>query len=57
MTTDTTDLLGHFAWCAQIALGIARRNKTITTGSGTHLLNELADNGPEKEIIPPGNCG
>ncbi|EHW3456220.1 DUF2913 family protein, partial [Salmonella enterica] len=38
MTTDTTDLLGHFAWCAQIALGIARRDKTVTTPVQEHIF-------------------
>lgn len=58
MTTDTTDLLGHFAWCAQVALGIARRDKTVTTPIQEHIiLNELADNGTKKKNIPPGDCG
>ncbi|EAQ6374533.1 DUF2913 family protein [Salmonella enterica] len=38
MTTDTTDLLGHFAWCAQIALGIARRDKMVTTSVHEHIF-------------------
>lgn len=38
MTTDTTDLLGHFAWCAQIALAIARRVKMVTTSVQEHIF-------------------
>ncbi|ECD9475720.1 DUF2913 family protein [Salmonella enterica subsp. houtenae] len=38
MTTDTTDLLGHFAWCAQIALSIARRDNIVTTSVQEHIF-------------------
>ncbi|EJV8770372.1 DUF2913 family protein [Salmonella enterica] len=53
MTTDTTDLLGHFAWCAQIALGIARRDKTVTTPVQEHifLMNWLTT-AQKRKIFP-----
>lgn len=38
MATDTNDLLGHLAWCAQIALGIARRDKMVTTSVQEHIF-------------------
>ncbi|EHE5101727.1 DUF2913 family protein [Salmonella enterica] len=38
MATDTTELLGHLAWCAQIALGIARRDKKVTTPLQEHIF-------------------
>lgn len=53
MTTDTTDLLGHFAWCAQVALGIARRDKTVTTPVQEHifLMNWLTT-AQKRKIFP-----
>lgn len=53
MTTDTTDLLGHFAWCAQVALGIARRDKTVTTPIQEHifLMNWLTT-AQKRKIFP-----
>lgn len=38
MTTDTTELLGHFALCAQIALGIARHDRSVTTPVQEHIF-------------------
>lgn len=38
MTTDTTDLLGHFVWCAQIAPGIALRDKNVTPPVQEHIF-------------------
>lgn len=38
MTTNTTELLGHLAWCAQIALGIARHDKNVATPIQEHIF-------------------
>ncbi|EBI1479825.1 DUF2913 family protein [Salmonella enterica] len=53
MTTNTTDLLGHFAWCAQIAIGIARRDKMVTTSVQEHifLMNWLTT-AQKKKLFP-----
>ncbi|EAM5884555.1 DUF2913 family protein [Salmonella enterica] len=53
MTTDTTDLLGHFAWCAQIALGIARHDNIVTNSVQEHifLMNWLTT-AQKKKLFP-----
>lgn len=38
MNTVFTDTLGHFAWCAQIALGIARQDQNITPLFQEHIF-------------------
>ncbi len=38
MATDTNELLGHLAWCAQIALEVARRDKIVTTSVQEHIF-------------------
>lgn len=38
MATNTTELLGHLAWCAQVALGIARRDNIVTTSVQEHIF-------------------
>ncbi|WP_387691517.1 DUF2913 family protein [Photorhabdus sp. RM71S] len=53
MTTDTTELLGHFAWCAQIALGIARKDKKVTSPIQEHIfLMNWMNTARKKKFFP-----
>jgi flavorubredoxin len=57
MTTDMTELLGHLAWCAQIALGISRHDRRVTTPIQEHLfLMNWLSTAQKKEVIFKRDC-